>query len=57
MSYPYDGNDSGSTSGGQEAGQIGEVAGACPPETIWYRIYPEYEFNEVFGTVPANVDT
>lgn len=49
-SYPYGG---GST--GAEAVEVGIGNGACPPDEIWYRIYPEYEFNDVFSQPPGNI--
>lgn len=50
--YPY-----GGAADGDEVGDIGNGAGACPPDEKWYRIYPEYEFNDIFGNPPSNVIT
>lgn len=51
--YPYGGGGEGD----QADAALGDVAGACPPTTTWYRIYPEYEFNDIFGNPPSNVIT
>lgn len=32
-------------------------AGACPPKILEFRIYPQAEFNDIFGNPPANVVT
>jgi hypothetical protein len=50
--YPYGGSPD-----GEEVGEIGEGAGACPPDEKWYRIYPEFDFNEIFGNPPSSVTT
>lgn len=30
-------------------------AGACEPDIFYYRIYPEEDFNQIFGRPPATV--
>lgn len=51
--YPYGGGSEGE----QADEELGNVAGACPPDEKWYRIYPEYDFNDIFGNPPSNVIT
>lgn len=48
--YPY-----GGAADGDEVGDIGDVAGACPPDEKWYRIYPEYDFDLIFDPPPTSV--
>lgn len=31
--------------------------GACEPDLNGYRIYPEYDFNQIFGNPPPSVIT
>lgn len=52
QSYPYGGAED-----GLEEGEVAGGAGACPPDEKWYRIYPEYEFNDIFGAPPSTVIT
>lgn len=54
--YPYE-DLAGDPDESQEAGDPDGVAGACPPRIRQYRIYPEVDFNAVFGNPPANVIT
>lgn len=56
MGYPYE-DLAGDEQAGKEAKDFSTNAGACPPELIRYRIYPETDFNAIFGTPPANVTT
>lgn len=51
MTYEY------SESQSHEAQDVGDNAGACPPEVIEYRIYPESDFGALFEVPPSNVDT
>lgn len=51
MVYSY-GND-----GAHEAEDVGDNAGACPPDVIEYRIYPEKDFDAIFFGPPSTVDT
>lgn len=53
MGYDYEyGNDN-----AKPAGKIADGQGACPPEVVEYRIYPEVDFNFYFGNPPATVIT
>lgn len=49
MSYPTDSDDY------KEAEDPKDNAGACPPYLLKYRIYPEINFDNVFGNPPPNV--
>lgn len=40
-----------------EAPNAADNGGACPPSTLFYRIYPEIDFNNEFGNPPATVIT
>lgn len=54
MSYEFDEN------GDQNVHQAqvpANVAGACPPQIIEYRIYAEIDFNDLFGNPPQSVIT
>lgn len=39
------------------APDVDGVAGACPPLILRFRIYPEADFNAIFGDPPENVVT
>lgn len=56
MTYPYE-DFGGDPADANDARDFSTNAGACPPELIRYRIYPEADFNVVFGTPPATVIT
>jgi hypothetical protein len=51
--YPYEESSSAS----EYANDIQGQAGACPPKDIEYRIYPEWDFTDLFGDPPDNVIT
>lgn len=36
---------------------IEDAAGACPPIVLFYRIYVEKPFSEIFGSPPPTVQT
>lgn len=58
MSYPYEENGGGSANENIHQAQIPEaVDGACPPQIIEFRIYAQYDFNDIFGNPPASVTT
>jgi len=50
MTYTYSDNLN-----SNEAGDVGDNDGACPPEIIEYRIYAEADFG-FFDGPPSNVD-
>lgn len=54
MSYPY---EDGANDNLHQAQVPENVAGACPPRNIEYRIYPQKDFNALFGNPPASVIT
>lgn len=41
----------------EEVPDVENIAGACPPQKIWYRIYPEEDFGALFSNPPPNVTT
>lgn len=54
----YDGENGGyGTEDAIPAPDIAAIPGACPPSTLFYRIYPEIDFNNEFGNPPASVIT
>lgn len=46
-----------SPSEADEAPDVDAVDGACPPLELWYRIYPEVDFNAEFSNPPDTVIT
>lgn len=56
MTYPYE-DQGGGNAVAEEAHNIQGAAGACPPKTLVYRIYPVFDFNEIFGDPPPTVNT
>lgn len=46
-----------SPSEADEAPDVDAIPGACPPIELWYRIYPEINFNAEFGNPPGSVLT
>lgn len=55
MTYVYT-SEGGGFSEVEEARIPDAVAGACPPQVIEYRIYPQVNFNEIFGDPPDSID-
>jgi hypothetical protein len=53
MGYPYE--ETSATTSPQPADAIEANNGKCPPVDREFRIYPEYDFTELFGLPPITV--
>lgn len=61
MGYPYNENGGADAAGNENVEPakkvVGVVDNACPPRVIEYRVYPEYDFNELLDPPPSSVVT
>lgn len=61
MGYPYDeygGANAANNENVEPANKVvGAVDNACPPRVLEFRIYPEYDFNQLFDPPPSTVIT
>lgn len=53
MGYPYESGDS--STNAKKADDVHANQGACPPLDLEYRIYPEYDFIDLFEYMPASI--
>lgn len=58
MPYGYDELEAGYGGGGniENAPDLDGQDGACPPQILSYRVYPEMNFDAMFGQPPTTVD-
>lgn len=61
MSYQYDENGGADAAANENVEPANKVVGvvdnACPPRVIEFRIYPEFDFNQLFDPPPSSVVT
>lgn len=53
MTYPYEDTSAGTSP--QPANAVTAQNGKCPPVDREFRIYPEYDFTDLFDTPPSTV--
>jgi len=55
MGYPYGSESSADAIPANSIVGENDIEGACPPRQLEYRIYPEFDFTDLFGNPPENV--